>query len=466
MRMKILFVSILIFVLAAAVVSKPFFTGTATEPFSENVSSQQPAEASTSDYRAEEWPMAFHDLRHTGYTSAFPPSPLENAVKLKWSFTTGSWIYSSPAIVDIDNDGSMEVVFGSSDENLYALSGENGDLEWVFSADNVIWSSPAVVETENGKRVFFGSRGGKFFALNADNGDLAWSATLEGEVVSSPAAADIDNDGVVEVLIGSEGIRWGAQPVENGKLYAFTADNGGIEWIYTADSPIHHSVPAIADLDTDGGMEVIVSSWAGTIYDILGENGQLSWSNDVALDSPAKYPTSYSSASILDVDGNGVLDVMLGTDENSIFLYMNSNALRDVIPLPNQVRTVPSFADLDNDGNLELVVGLHEGENSGGGIVSIAAENGQINWINEFDGPSSSTPAIADIDGDGAIEVMIGNDDGNLYCFNGKTGELEWKYSTGGVIRSSPVIADVDNDRVPEILIGSYDNSLYVLSLG
>ncbi len=85
--------------------------------------------AASDNYRVEEWPMAFHDLRHTGYTSASPPERLGSEVKLKWRFATESWVYSSPAVVDIDNDGNMEVVFGSSDGKLYAISGESGGLE-------------------------------------------------------------------------------------------------------------------------------------------------------------------------------------------------------------------------------------------------------------------------------------------------------------------------------------------------
>ncbi len=41
---------------------------------------------------------------------------------LFWSYTTGNYVYSSPSIGDIDNDGKLEVVVGSWDVNVYALS--------------------------------------------------------------------------------------------------------------------------------------------------------------------------------------------------------------------------------------------------------------------------------------------------------------------------------------------------------
>ena len=40
----------------------------------------------------------------------------------KWSFTTGDEILSSPSIADIDNDGTVEIVFGSNDGKIYCLS--------------------------------------------------------------------------------------------------------------------------------------------------------------------------------------------------------------------------------------------------------------------------------------------------------------------------------------------------------
>lgn len=66
------------------------------------------------------WLMFRHDVYHTGL------SPLKGnmvACELSWSYTTGDWVESSPALGDIDGDSLLEVVFGSYDNKVYALNG-------------------------------------------------------------------------------------------------------------------------------------------------------------------------------------------------------------------------------------------------------------------------------------------------------------------------------------------------------
>src|SRR4030042_4580559 len=68
-----------------------------------------------------EWAMFHRDQSHTGSDTAdgvLPGGPL------KWAFTTGGGIHSSPAVVD------GPVYFGSRDSHLYALDAATGELRW------------------------------------------------------------------------------------------------------------------------------------------------------------------------------------------------------------------------------------------------------------------------------------------------------------------------------------------------
>jgi outer membrane protein assembly factor BamB len=59
-------------------------------------------------------------------------------LKLKWTFTTGNQIFSSPAEVN-------GVVFvGSWDHNMYALRASTGALLWSYTTGNIVVSSPAI----------------------------------------------------------------------------------------------------------------------------------------------------------------------------------------------------------------------------------------------------------------------------------------------------------------------------------
>jgi len=73
--------------------------------------------------------------------------------------------------------------------------------------------------------------------------------------------------------------------------------------------------------------------------------------------------------------------------------------------------------------------------------------------------------SLADVDGDGMLEVIVGSLDDNVYCLNGEDGSLLWKYTTGGDIRCSPILGDVDNDGKLEIIFGSCDHGVYCLGV-
>jgi hypothetical protein len=80
------------------------------------------------------WPTFRHDLQHTGRSQYIgPDEPIFN-----WSFTTGYYVYSSPAV---GSDGTIYV--GSEDYKLYSLN-PDGSLQWSFPTAGGLYSSPAV----------------------------------------------------------------------------------------------------------------------------------------------------------------------------------------------------------------------------------------------------------------------------------------------------------------------------------
>ena len=59
----------------------------------------------------------------------------------------------------------------------------------------------------------------------------------------------------------------------------------------------------------------------------------------------------------------------------------------------------------------------------------------------------------SDIDGDGTDEILVGNTNGQLYCFNARA-ELKWNYYVGASIQGAPACYDVDNDGKKEVWVG------------
>jgi uncharacterized protein (TIGR03382 family) len=76
-----------------------------------------------------------------------------------------------------------------------------------------------------------------------------------------------------------------------------------------------------------------------------------------------------------------------------------------------------------------------------------------------------ANPAIADIDGDGKMEVISGSGGGVLHAWNVDGVEPEgWPKFTGHWILSSPAVGDVDGDGDLDVVVGTRQGWLFVWS--
>ncbi len=118
-----------------------------------------------------------------------------------------------------------------------------------------------------------------------------------------------------------------------------------------------------------------------------------------------------------------------------------------------------AVTDVDGDGKTEVVVGNNDGK-----VYCFSGESGMLKWSYMTGGSVVSSPIIADVDGDGNMEVIVGSNDNKIYSLNGATGTFKWSCVTGGDVRSSPSVADVDGDGDIEVIVGSNDNKVYCLN--
>ncbi len=334
------------------------------------------------------------------------------AIPVTLSYLTG-WpptmdhaaIRSSPAIADINNDGKLEIVIGTYGSRVYVLNAD-----------------------------------GSFFP--------GWPQRTNTSIKSSPTTADLDQQYPgLEVIVGGYKL-----------LYAWHSDGTPVSgWPVTTGHYTSVSSPVVADIDNDGFLEVIVGCSDNYLY-CFKSNGQLFW----------KCPTGnfiFSSPTIADIDPyNRGLEIVFGSLDGYLYCLKNNGDLLWRYNTNNWVESSPAIADLDsNNPGLEVVVG-----SDGGEIYCLTrdgdTQNGKVVWSYDTNiAIISSSPAIADINGDGKLEVIVGGSDGNIYCLTNE-GALLWAYQTGYRIESSPAIADIDpNYPGLEIVVGCDDTKLYAL---
>lgn len=139
------------------------------------------------------------------------------------------------------------------------------------------------------------------------------------------------------------------------------------------------------------------------------------------------------------------------------------DAIKDNLPgfpviVGEAIWSSPALADINGDGKKEAIFGTNKGN-----IHAISPDGQDIaGFPIVLDDIIRSSPAVGDLDGDEEPEVVVGCDDGMLYAFEGDGTMLSgFPCKTANAIASSPSIEDLDGDKKPEIIVGSTDGGVY-----
>ncbi|MEO0191201.1 MAG: PQQ-binding-like beta-propeller repeat protein [candidate division WOR-3 bacterium] len=257
------------------------------------------------------------------------------------------------------------------------------------------------------------------------------------------AVGDVDNDGKSEVLALSY----------DRYLHCFDGTTGAEEWKYYVYSAQLSSSSAIAQLDGDPQMEVVVGGY-GYILCIDGASGVLQWSSETTPGAE-----THSSPALADCDGDGEIEVLIGSMDSVLYcLRAGDGTKKWRFRSGGSVRSSPAVADCDGDGMMEVVFGSYDGK-----VYCLSGSDGTKRWEFATTGQIDGSPAIADLDKDGGVEVVIGSQDRKLYCLAGSDGAQKWSFTAGDIIITSSAIGDCDGDGYPEVITASYDKRVYCL---
>ncbi|RMF89252.1 MAG: hypothetical protein D6733_06690, partial [Methanobacteriota archaeon] len=146
------------------------------------------------------------------------------------------------------------------------------------------------------------------------------------------------------------------------------------------------------------------------------------------------------------------------------------------------IQSSPTIADIDCDGQKELVVGSNANLSGGDGGVMAFEANGTKIWEYPSGKAYTSSPTVVDLDGDCGLEVVIGESpcpgEGKCAASNitavDQDGSFMWSWTMKDSTWNAPLAADVDYDGQVEIIVGAmqgadadlgiYDANIYVLN--
>lgn len=386
---------------------------------------------------------------------------------------------------DVDGDGVTEIVISSiNNANGYLLDGVTKALEWNYLGG---FGNRIVLADANGDNVPEIVGAPWFGAITIYDGFLHSPVAELASIpngVEAMWAGDVNLDGVDEIYVG-EG-QWG-------KIRVYNAETGA--QIKSIDNPNHGVTRVCAgDADNDGDTDVVwgagySSSGADNLY-IADQNLQLIQYTSKDLDGPfylnaadadnddnsEYYLASYGSNSGYDGALMYTFDVNTGEalwsetyDDRWARAAMGRGrtadaweiaggfGLLDVVDAEtHQLLGQPDVgavsdlkvADVDGDGRDEYVVGANDGR------VRIMGFDNDGNVIPEWNSVNFGqilNVCIADVDNDPALEILFTNTSGILYCIDAITKVLQWQIADFYGARDMEV-NDIDGDGVLELI--------------
>ena len=386
--------------------------------------------------------------------------------------------FSSPGVADVTGDGVPEVVVGGMDGcvRAFSLSG-TPRLGCLFVGPAAVQSSPTLVDWDgDGVRdIIVSSVGSGVYGWRGD-GTLLFNLPTIGGVLSTPAVGDIDGDGLPDIAVAT----WGQ------RVTAFR--HNGTEMFSRFIYDTSWSSPALADLDGDGKLEVIVGadmepSNAATLPPISLAGGGIIWAFHRDGSDVGGFPRHlsnqviWSSPSIADLNEDGSPDIIVGTGENfggsigrTLFALDGHGVALPGWPvaLPGVTMGSPAIADLDGDGHLDVA------QQSGDGSISYINRTGGVwkQWCNRSWGPCQPAPfdggpSVGDINGDGTQDV-VALTEAHLRVFSGKTGAMEYENQLPltWVPGSHPTIVSYGGDTYVVVTVTTNANSSAAQDVG
>ncbi len=309
--------------------------------------------------------------------------------------------YNAPLFTDLDGDGDQDFFLG-------VLGGAFNPIR--TAADNF------------------------YHYEYTDNGlDLRSQAFITGIDVGAetyPAFADLDGDGDQDLLLANKITTF---DFDTGQVHYFEnlSEEGEVTFQHRGPMEFEghfHFAPALGDLDADGDLDMLLGTWNKGMM-LMSNEGTPENPDFVQVDGMTVTLTrgSNSAPALVDIDGDADLDLFAGESSGDLNFYRNTGTPTE--PKFELVsdkfggidagrRSVPRFADLDGDGDQDLLLGReYDGVaiylNVGSPREPSFEESGTL----AIPAPIYAAPALVDIDMDGDLDLFSGGLGGGLLFF-------------------------------------------------
>ncbi|XP_072994318.1 protein DEFECTIVE IN EXINE FORMATION 1-like isoform X1 [Typha latifolia] len=258
---------------------------------------------------------------------------------------------------------------------------------------------------------------------------------IDAHILCTPVIADIDNDGIQEMVVAVS---------------------------YFFDREYYDNQEHLKEL---GGINIEKYVANGIVVFNL-DTKQVKWTADLdlSIDSGTYRAYIYSSPAVVDLDGDGNMDILVGTSVGLFYILDHRGKVRNKFPLEMaEIQAPVVAADINDDGKVEIVT-----TDTHGNVVAWTAQGDEI-WEVHLKSLIPQGPTVGDVNGDGHTEIVVPTISGNIYVLSGKDGSFirPFPYRTHGRVMSRVLLLDLskrgDKQKGLTLVTTSFDGYLYLI---
>ncbi len=383
------------------------------------------------------------------YNKTLPFNVELSLLQAGWPLALGGASTSSAIIHSIDANPDKEIIFGDPSGNIYAVK-ENGDVVSGFpiTVGCAVVGSIAMGDVDNnGVKDFAASLQNNNIMLFGPSGNTLWTAPAGGTLRNGPVIADLANNNQSKVIAVTQ----------TGSLVVLNGDSTPYPNFPVALGGACLGTPAVADLNGDGIHEILVATLNGSLHAINSATGINLPGFPVTMEGGSQNPITIAN---LDTDVHPEIIVTTSTagyvlaynHDGSVFFQKNTGG---------QIKTGAVVADVNNDGNDEIIV------INSAGIVNVFNPAGTdlpgtpINVNQAVD----CTPTVAYFDGDNQAGIIFGDTNGYVHSVRlDGTESANFPIRINGNVKTSAALSDIDLDGDLDIVIPN-DASYFVIDV-